>query len=134
MRELAIIPDGALLLRDGLIQEVGPTRRLESLAASRGADVIDATGKVVMPGLVDGHTHLLFPLPQSGDASPNAEIDIDHAARTVVSATAQRMAGRARPWLQAMARHGTTTLEAKTGCGPQPERRAQGAARAPRAE
>jgi imidazolonepropionase len=118
MRELAIIPDGALLLRDGLIQEVGPTRRLESLAASRGADVIDATGKVVMPGLVDGHTHLLFPLPQSGDASPNAEIDIDHAARTVVSATAQRMAGRARPWLQAMARHGTTTLEAKTGCGP----------------
>lgn len=37
MGELAIISDGALLLRDGLIQEVGPTRRVENLAAARGA-------------------------------------------------------------------------------------------------
>lgn len=116
MGELAIISDGALLLRDGLIQEVGPTRRVENLAAARGAIEIDATGKVVMPGFVDCHTHLMFPQPQSGEGV--FDIDIDRAAYRLETVTAQRLAGRGRVWLQAMARHGTTTLEAKTGCGP----------------
>ena len=95
-RELGIIPDGALLLRGGKIQEVGPTRRVENLAAARDAVDIDATGKVVMPGFVDGHTHLMFPLPQPGDPDPEAEIDIGRAAKAVVSITAQRLAGRGR--------------------------------------
>jgi imidazolonepropionase len=116
LRELAIIPDGALLLRDGLIEEVGPTRRVENLAAARGARVIDATGKVVMPGFVDCHTHLMFPPPQSGEG--DAVADLDRAARSLVAVTAQRLAGRGRVYLQNMARHGTTTLEAKSGCGP----------------
>ena len=118
MGDLGIIPDGALLLRDGLIDEVGPTRRVENLAKARGATVIDATGKVVMPGFVDAHTHLMFPLPHSGDANPDEAVDIDRAARALVSVTAQRVAARGRVWLDVMARHGTTTLEAKTGCGP----------------
>jgi imidazolonepropionase len=118
MGDLGIIPDGALLLKDGLIDEVGPTRRVENLAKARGARVIDATGKVVMPGFVDAHTHLMFPQPQAGDSTPAAEIDIDRSARGLVAITAQRLAARGRVWLDAMARHGTTTLEAKTGCGP----------------
>jgi imidazolonepropionase len=118
MRELTIIPDGALLLKNGLIDEVGPTSRVATMAKSRGAIEIDATGKVVMPGFVDAHTHLMFPLPHPADAVPGTAIDIDHDARTIVGITAQRLAGHGRGWLQAMARHGTTTLEAKSGCGP----------------
>jgi len=117
MLDLGIVPDGALLLKDGLIEEVGPTRRLENLVKARGATRIDTTGKVVMPGFVDAHTHLMFPPPHLGDAGPGAEIDIDRAARTLNTVTAQRLAGRGRAWLRTMARHGTTTLEAKTGCG-----------------
>jgi imidazolonepropionase len=118
MGDLGIIPDGALLLKDGLIDEVGPTRRVENLAKARGARVIDATGKVVMPGFVDAHTHLMFPQAQPGDSTAAAAIDVDRAARNLVAITAQRLAARGRVWLDAMARHGTTTLEAKTGCGP----------------
>jgi imidazolonepropionase len=60
----------------------------------------------------------MFPQPHTGDADPDAPIDVDRAARALVTVTAQRLAARGRVWLRTMARHGTTTLEAKTGCGP----------------
>ena len=118
MRDLTIIQDGGVLLRDGAIVEVGTMRRLANLAAARGAVEIDATGKVVMPGFVDSHTHLLFPMPQSDHPHPSAAIDIARAAHRLEAVTTQRLAARGRVWLDTMARHGTTTVEVKTGCGP----------------
>jgi len=56
---LGIIQDGAVLIADGLIAEVGPTRRLENLALARGAELIDASGCVVLPGFVDSDIHLV---------------------------------------------------------------------------
>lgn len=53
LQNLRIIRDGSVLIADGTILEVGSSRRLENLAAARGAEVIDATGSVVLPGLVD---------------------------------------------------------------------------------
>ena len=55
LQNLGIIEDGAVLIADGLIAEVGPSRRLENLALARGAEEIDASGCVVMPGFVDSH-------------------------------------------------------------------------------
>ena len=114
LNELGIISDGAVLIRNGLIEEVGTIRRLESLAAAQGATEINAAGRVVMPGFVDSHTHLVFPLPQGADDKPWTG---DAAVRSLVATTAQRLAHRSRAYLEAMARHGTTTMEAKTGCG-----------------
>jgi imidazolonepropionase len=108
--ELSIIPDGALLIRDGVLVEVGPSRRVENLAEARDAFEISAAGRVVMPGFVDSHTHLVFPLPGSAQAG-------NDATRAVHASTGQRLAVRVRAYLEAMARHGTTTVEAKTGCG-----------------
>jgi imidazolonepropionase-like amidohydrolase len=56
---LGIIQDGAVLIVDGLVREVGPSRRLENLAAAREADEIDASACVVMPGFVDTGAHLV---------------------------------------------------------------------------
>ena len=108
--ELSIISDGALLIRDGVLVEVGPTRRVQNLALASDAVEINAAGRVVMPGFVDSHTHLAFPLlgPGHGD---------DEAARFVRANTGQRLTAKARAYLEAMARHGTTTVEVKTGCG-----------------
>src|SRR6185369_12106892 len=67
LAQLGIIPDGAVLIRRGVIEEVGPTRRVENLAAARRAVEINAAGQVVMPGFVDCHTHLIFPTPGAPD-------------------------------------------------------------------
>ena len=111
LAELGIIHDGSLLIRDGVVEEVGTTRRVENLASARDALEINAAGRVVMPGFVDCHTHLAFP-PLGG---PDADDQSD--ARLVCSSTHQRLEARARSHIEAMARHGTTTVEAKTGSG-----------------
>ena len=55
---LGIIPDGAVLIRDGVIEAVGTTSELRH--AYPHEERLDATGRVVMPGFVDPHTHLLW--------------------------------------------------------------------------
>ncbi|HMD49533.1 MAG TPA: amidohydrolase family protein [Bryobacteraceae bacterium] len=95
LRNLGIIQDGAVLIANGLIREVGPSRRLENLALARGADEIDASGRVVMPGFVDCHAHL------AGDP--------ELSPRTI-----EMLALRV---LEQAVRHGTTAVEAKSGLG-----------------
>jgi len=63
-RNLGIIEDGAVLIADGVIREVGPSRRLENLQAARGATEIDASGCVVLPGLVDPRAQLIREEPR----------------------------------------------------------------------
>ncbi len=53
LRDLSVIPDGALLVRDGVIDAVGSTRRIENLKDARRALEIDVHGSVVMPAFVD---------------------------------------------------------------------------------
>ena len=100
-----------MLIRNGLLVEVGPSRRVENLAQARDAIEINAAGRVVMPGFVDAHTHLAYPPAGVQPA------DVTAAARAVHTATGQRLEQRARSYLEAMARHGTTTVEVKTGGG-----------------
>ena len=111
LNELNVIQDGAVLIQDGILVEVGPSRRVENLTEARNAIEINAAGRVVMPGFVDAHTHLAFP-PAGIHTS-----DLAAAARAVHTATGQRLTTRTRAFLEAMTRHGTTTVEAKTGCG-----------------
>ena len=103
-----MIQDGSLLIRDGILLEIGPTRRVENLALARHAIEINAAGRVVMPGFVDSHTHLLFPLP--GAPAGDAEFQL----RLLRATTVTQLKIRARGHLQGMARHGTTTVEVKT--------------------
>ena len=111
LHDLNIISDGSLLIKDGVIIEVGTTRRVENLAAARTAVEVSAVGKVVIPGFVDSHTHLMFPPPGI------PQQDLHTATRNVRTGTGQRLQTRTQSFVAAMARHGTTTVEAKTGCG-----------------
>ncbi|MGA2595596.1 MAG: imidazolonepropionase [Bryobacteraceae bacterium] len=114
--ELTVIPDGAVLIRDGLIDEVGTSRRVEALKKARDADEISAVGRVVMPGFVDSHTHLVSgparPYQYSLDAMPAEAYwkPLQQTSRYTIEAQCFRL-------LDEFIRHGTTTLEAKSGFG-----------------
>ena len=123
LRELGIIRDGALLMEDGRIVEVGPSRRVENLAQSRKAQEIDATGRVVMPGFVDCHTQLVCGVPWLNESEALAD-GIEHqpgtfglTIRAVRYSSTRRLEARARHVVDGMIRHGTTTLEAQSGSG-----------------
>jgi imidazolonepropionase len=59
LADLGIIEDGALAIRNGKIIAMGSSEEIEQLRGTR-TQLIDASGKVVMPGFVDCHTHLVF--------------------------------------------------------------------------
>jgi imidazolonepropionase len=111
LRELGIVRNGALLICNGIVEQVGPTSRVENLIDARDAVEVNAVGRIVMPGFVDSHTHLAFPPAGSATGDPASGI------RAALTASPRLLAARARTHLEAMARHGTTTVEAKTGCG-----------------
>jgi imidazolonepropionase len=128
--ELGIIRDGAVAAgADGRIIAVGPTDAVRATTVlAPGAEVIDATGRAVLPGFVDPHTHLVF----AGDRVDEFEQRLagaDYLAilaagggilRTVRATRAADPAGlsrRAHAALRAMLRHGTTTVEVKSGYG-----------------
>lgn len=118
MSDLGIIHDGAVLIDGERIDEVGPTRRVENLTKARGARVIDATGKVVLPGLIDAHSRLLFDrLPggeqQLGDSFGETESTKPRRARS-----ARTLHAGARRWTYDMASCGTTTVEIRVGGDP----------------
>jgi predicted amidohydrolase YtcJ len=70
--------------------EVGATRRVENLAAARAAIEVSAAGRVVMPGFVDSHSHMLFPPPGSFGAEAAG------GARSLRAITGMRLETRAR--------------------------------------
>ncbi|MGC2230550.1 MAG: hypothetical protein WBA09_03535, partial [Candidatus Acidiferrum sp.] len=59
LADLGIIRNGALLVRDGLIAAVGACAKVESLPEAATAERLDVGGRIVLPGFVDSHTHLI---------------------------------------------------------------------------
>lgn len=109
MSELAIIADGALLIRDGRIEDVGPTRRIERLKAARDAMEVDCTGCIVLPGFIDSATRPVY----AHNAGERFEVGIQafiDAKRTLLEENAASV-------LTGMARHGTLAAEVLTGYG-----------------
>jgi imidazolonepropionase len=123
-----ILRDGALLVREGRIAAIGPRRHIERLPESRRARKLDLHGRVVLPGFVDSHTHLIHASSRAAEyeqrisGATYEEIacaggGIINSVRKLRSAPAATLISRALAHLAQFAAHGTTTLEAKSGYG-----------------
>ena len=131
LRDLAVIPDGALLVRDGRIAAVGTRAQIEpQLSAS--AEIVDAGGRIVLPGFVDAHTHPVFAGTRADEfeermqGTSYAEIaarggGIRSTVRRTRAATESDLLASARRYRDWFLRGGTTTIEAKSGYGLSPE-------------
>ena len=127
MRELAIVEDGALLARDGRIAATGPRDAIEPLFSS-GTQVVDAGGRIALPGFVDAHTHPVFAGTRADEFEQRAagatygEIaarggGIRATVRRTRAAGESELLAAARRYADWFLRGGTTTVEAKSGYG-----------------
>lgn len=127
MRELSIIEDGAMLVRDDRIERVGSLNEIESLIGE-GCEVIDASERVVMPGFIDAHTHPVFAGTRANEFEERAggatyqEIaarggGIKSTVAATRAAGIEELVQSARRYSQWFLRSGTTTVEAKSGYG-----------------
>lgn len=128
MNDLKVIPDGAVVIEKGTIKAVGTTKEITKHFDESQYSVIDASGKCVVPGFVDSHTHFLF-----GGYRPDeffmrlngkSYMEIMEAGggiQNTVNATRQSsfdtlfQSGMQR--LDSMLSFGITTVEGKSGYG-----------------
>ncbi|MGQ0540969.1 MAG: imidazolonepropionase [Blastocatellia bacterium] len=126
MLDVGLIEDGAVAITEGKIVAVGKSQ--EVLAEFLCDRVIDASGKVVCPGFVDPHTHIVF----AGDRLDEFELKIKGAGyleilengggiistvRKTRGASFEELVDQSRERLNKMLVCGTTTVEIKTGYG-----------------
>jgi len=126
MRELGIIRNGALAIKDGKIFAVGKTSKIKR--SFRSEIMINANGKLVLPGFVDAHTHLVF----AGFREEEFQMRVEGASymeilsagggilktvRETRKAVFDELVDTSLQTLDVMLKHGTTTLEAKSGYG-----------------
>jgi imidazolonepropionase len=125
MRDLAIIENGSVIVRGREIDWVGPTRELRAIASDL---VIDAEGMIVLPGLIDSHTHLLFAgtreeeFEQRLQGVSYAEIaarggGIHSTVKRVRQSSKEELYELAQYRLNRMLALGITTAEVKSGYG-----------------
>jgi imidazolonepropionase len=126
MHDIAVIENGAVLINEGRIEWIGPSNQMPPVPPN--ATLIDATGKTVLPGLVDSHTHLIFAgtredefeMRLQGVAYPDIAAKgggIHSTVRNVRQASKVQLKELARRRLDRMLAMGVTTVEVKSGYG-----------------
>ena len=128
MSELHIIRDGAVIVEHGVIAVVGKTSDIITPADEKKSVVIDATGKTVLPGFVDSHTHFVFggdrALESTWRLAGDSYMEImQRGGGIAASVKATRALGEkalieiCAQRLDSMLDFGVTTVEGKSGYG-----------------
>ena len=133
MADLHVIKDGAVIIKEGLIEAVGATTDIENQFKQTSADhskfdVIDARGKAVLPGLIDSHTHLVFGGYRAEEFSWRLRGDsymeimqrgggIVNTVKATRQASPEELIQTGIKRLDSMLSFGVTTAEGKSGYG-----------------
>jgi imidazolonepropionase len=127
MRDLSVIEDGVMLVRDERIEHVGPRGEIEHFIGA-DCETIDAGGRVVLPGFVDAHAHPVFAGTRADEYEQRAsgatyqEIaaaggGIRSTVRRTREASEDDLVNAGKRYAEWFLRTGTTTVEAKSGYG-----------------
>lgn len=127
LRNLNVIENGAVFIEDGVMKAVGPTREVERVAG-KDSEILNVTGRVVMPGFVDPHTHLVFAGTREEEFAMRIEgLGYEEIARRgggILSTVNQTrstykevLKSSARKYMDMALHNGTTTMEVKSGYG-----------------
>jgi imidazolonepropionase len=125
---IKLVKNGAVLAADGLIVAIGPRAQVAAHPLAGSAQRVDAGGRVVLPGFVDSHTHLIHAASRADEyelritGASYEEIakrggGILNSAARLRAATSDTLKQRAHFALKQFAAYGTTTVEAKSGYG-----------------
>ena len=126
MNDLGLVSDGAVAVRDGRIVAVGPTKEVLG-KIDRSFELIDVSGKLVTPGLIDPHVHLVFAGSREGELEDMAVKGVPYleikkkgggmptTLRRTAEATTAELMDKTERILDRMLAYGTTTIEAKSG-------------------
>lgn len=130
MSELGLIEDGSVWIENGKIMAVGTTAELEVQFGEweEDADVYEAGGRLITPGLIDPHTHFVYGGSREKEFEMRLEgasyMDIMNAgggihatARMTRESTEEELYRQAERRLDSFLRHGVTTVEGKSGYG-----------------
>lgn len=130
MSELSIIEDGSVWIEDGIILAIGTTEELEAKYSNHTLEVemVDATGHLVTPGLVDPHTHVAFGGSREREFEMRLEgatyMDIMNAGGGIHATTKMtrtisedELVRQTSKRLDSFLAHGVTTIEGKSGYG-----------------
>jgi imidazolonepropionase len=125
---LGVVERAAVAAAGGRVVFAGPQAALGDLEVAAGAVRVDAGGQAVLPGFVDAHTHLVFAGDRADEFAARlrgvgyeealaAGGGINRTVRETRAASDAELEAAADRRLALAARHGTTTLEAKSGYG-----------------
>ncbi|MDP4084924.1 MAG: imidazolonepropionase [Bacillota bacterium] len=130
MKQLSIIENGAVWIESEKIISVGLTSELERKYSKQlhQAEVIDAAGKIVIPGLIDPHTHLVYAGSREDEFNlrlngatymeiMNSGGGIHSTTARTREATEEKLFKESKNRLDLFLLHGVTTVEAKSGYG-----------------
>ena len=128
MNDLGVIPNGAVLIENGIISAIGTTESLGTAEEIFSGNVMDAAGRAVLPGFVDPHTHFVFAgyRPEEFDwrLKGDSYLDIHKRGGGILStvratrqASAEVLISTARERLDRFLAQGVTTVEGKSGYG-----------------
>ncbi len=128
MSRLQVIENGAVVIRNGMIDAVGPTDQVLADVSVSEYQVVDATGKAVLPGFVDSHTHLVFGGHRAEEFGWRLRGDsymeimqrgggIVNTVKATRKASRQELTASGLQRLDSMLSFGVTTVEGKSGYG-----------------
>ncbi|MBX0290318.1 imidazolonepropionase [Hymenobacter sp. HSC-4F20] len=128
LRDWHSIPNGYVACEQDRIVALGPMAELDTTQLTPATTLVDAAGQVVLPGLVECHTHLVFGGNRAGEFQRKLQGEsyldilaggggILSTVRATRAATPEALLDRALHHLAGFRRYGVTTLEAKSGYG-----------------